>query len=399
MLRRQFIPTAAALAAAPSPAPAPEDDAAWLKIRQDHFALPDWRAYLNTGSVGAAPNRVVKATNDYLAQGATYATDSYPRWGYEAMEGHRTALARFLGTNKEQLALTHNATESMSLIANGLDLKAGDEVLITDQEHPSGRGAWQLKAARTGIRIREARIPIPPKSPDELLDAVISQIRPETRVLSFSGITTHTGLLFPVAKICRAAREKGVITVVDGAHMPGQVAFRIDDLGCDAFAGSLHKWMLTPPGCGVLYVRSDFQSRLWPSIVVEGWQNQKDATKYMQLGCNNRAELEGVLEALKFIEELGPQRIYDRIHHLARYAYARATAIPYLKVLTSPNHEMYGGMVAFEIEGKDYAPLWKKLGERKVWTLRGQKIRASSHIHTRKSDLDLLFDSVKEVFG
>ncbi|MEO5953553.1 MAG: aminotransferase class V-fold PLP-dependent enzyme, partial [Chloroflexia bacterium] len=322
MLRRNFIHSAALALA--GPAPAADDDNAWLKIRKEQFALPDWRAYLNTGSVGAAPNRVVRATNDYLALGASYSTDQYPRWGYEAMDAHRMALAKFLGTTKEQLALTHNATESMSLIANGLDLKSGDEVLITDQEHPSGRGCWQLKQARTGIRVREAKIPIPPDSSAQIAEALLSQIRPETRVLSFSGITTHSGLRFPVAEICKAARAKGVITVVDGAHMPGQVDFKIDELGCDVFAGSLHKWLLTPPGCGVLYVNQAFQSKLWPTIVVEGWQNSKDAIKYMQLGCNNRAELEGTLEALRFIEELGRQRIYDRIHHLAQYAYGRA---------------------------------------------------------------------------
>jgi isopenicillin-N epimerase len=397
MLRRQFIQSSyVALAAA---APAADYDEAWLKIRKEQFSLPDWRAYLNTGSVGAAPNRVVKATNDYLAQGASYSSDQYPRWGYEPMEAHRTALAKFLGTTKEELALTHNATESMSLIANGLDLKSGDEVLITDQEHPSGRGCWLLKQARTGIKIREAKIPIPPDSADQIAEALLSQIRPETRVISFSGITTHTGLLFPIQKICAAARAKGVVTVVDGAHLAGQIPFRIDDFGCDVFAGSLHKWMLTPPGCGVLYVNKNFQSKLWPTIVVDGWQNSKDAVKYMQLGCNNRAELEGTLEALRFIEELGPKKIYDRIHNLAQYAYARAKQVPYLKVLTSADPSLYGGMVAFEVDRPDYAPLWTKLAQRKVWTLRGPKIRISSHIHTRRSDIDLFFDTLKEVFG
>lgn len=397
MKRRLFLQSSA-LAALP-PAPSANDDAAWLKIRKEQFALPEWRAYLNTGSVGAAPNRVVKASNDYLTQGASYSTDQYPRWGYEAMDSHRIALAKFLGTSKEELALTHNATESMSLIANGLDLKSGDEVLMTDQEHPSGRGCWLLKQARTGIKIREAKIPIPPKTSDEIADALLSQIKSETRVLSFSGITTHSGLLFPIRKICDAARAKGIITVVDGAHLAGQVPFRIDDLGCDVFAGSLHKWMLTPPGCGVLYVHRDFQSKLWPTIVVDGWQNAKDAVKYMQLGCNNRAELEGVLEALRFIDELGAQRIYERIHHLAQYAYSRAKQFSYLKLLTSHNPDLYGGMVAFEVDRPDYTPLWTKLAQRKVWTLRGPKIRISSHIHTRPSDIDLFFDTLKEVFG
>lgn len=397
MLRRQFLQQSALAAAVVGPAA--DDDAAWLRVRKEHFSLSDWRAYLNTGSVGAAPNRVVKATNDYMALGATYSTDQYPRWGYEPMESHRAALAKFLGGTMEEIALTHNATESMSLIANGMDLKAGDEVLMTDQEHPSGRGCWLLKQARTGIRTREVKIEIPPRSAAEIAATIIAAIRPETRVLSFSGITTHTGLILPVREICAAARAKGVITVVDGAHMPGQVDFRLEALGCDVFAGSLHKWMLTPPGCGILYVAKDFQSKLWPTIVVDGWQNAKDAIKYMQLGCNNRAELEGVLEALKLIEELGPQRIYSRIHHLARYAYSRAQEFSYLKILSSLDHSLYGGMVAIEVDRPDYAPLWQKLSQRKVWTLRGQKIRISSHIHTRKSDIDLFFDTLKEVFG
>jgi selenocysteine lyase/cysteine desulfurase len=397
MLRRQFLQHSALAAAAA--APREDDEDAWRRFRQEHFLLPDWRAFLNTGSVGSPPRRVVDAVNNYLSLGASYATDQYPRWGYEPMVEHRAALARFFGCATEELALTHNATESMSLIANGLDLKAGDEVLITDQEHPSGRGCWLLKQARTGIRVRETPIPVPPKNAAEIRDAILGAIRPETRVLSFSGITTHTGLLLPVKEICAAARAKGVITVVDGAHMPGQVDFRLSDLGCDVFAASLHKWLLTPPGCGLLYVRQDFQSKLWPTIVVDGWQNTKDALKYMQLGCNNRAELEGVLEALRFIEELGATRIYARIHHLARYTYEQATRFSYLKMLTSPDHNLYGGMVAFEVDRPDYAPLWKELGERKVWTLRGNKIRISTHIHTRKSDIDKFFQTLKEVFG
>jgi selenocysteine lyase/cysteine desulfurase len=315
------------------------------------------------------------------------------------MDGIRQEIAQFVGASKEEIALTHNATESMGLIANGLDLKAGDEVLMTDQEHPSGRGPWLLKQARTGIRVREVKIPVPPKSSAELLETVIGAIRPETKVLSFSGITTHTGLLFPVAEICRAARAKGVITVVDGAHMPGQVALDIGKLECDLFAASLHKWLLTPPGCGFLYVRQDFQDRLWPTIVVDGWQKQKDALKYMQLGCNNRAELEGVVAAIRFYREIGAERVRARIHALAQKVYARASELPYLKVLSATDANLYGGMIAFEGVKKDYAPLWKKLDEKKVWTLRGEKIRVSTHIHTRPTDIDLLFNAIREAWG
>ncbi len=378
---------------------AEEDEAYWLRLRREQFLLPEWRAYLNTGSVGSAPRPVLQAMSEYMERGASYSKDEYPRWGYEAMDFHRSLIADFAGASKEEIALTHNATESMSLIANGLDLKAGDEVLISDQEHPSGRGCWQLKQARVGIRIREARIPIPPRNSDEIRNALLGSLRPETKVLSFSGITTHTGLLLPIREICKAARERGIITVVDGAHLPGQVPFSLGELGCDFFAASLHKWLLTPPGCGFLYVRRELQERFWPTIVVEGWQNQKDALKYMQLGCNNRAEWEGVAAALRFYREVGVERIQTRIHALARRAQAQAKEIPYLRLLSAEDHSLYGGMIAFELPGKDYAPLWKRLAEQKIWTLRGPKIRVSCHIHTRPADLDLLFRTVREVFG
>ncbi len=407
MIRRSFLaqaPAAAMLALETVPLPADSEfrkdaEAYWSRIRREQFLLPDWRAYLNTGSVGSAPKAVLKATSEYMEKGASYASNDYPRWGYEAMLPHREAIAKFTGATAAEIALTHNATESMGIIANGLDLRPGDEVLITDQEHPSGRGPWLLKQARAGIRVREVKLPVPPKNATELTDVVIGALRPETKVLSFSGITTHTGLLLPVKEICAAARAKGVVTVVDGAHMPGQVSLNIASLNCDLFAASLHKWMLTPPGCGFLYVRKDFQPRLWPTVVVDGWQNQTDALKYMQLGCNNRAELEGVLAALDFINKIGAARIQTRMHSLARRAYEMVKAIPALRVLSAEDHSLYGGMVAFEAPGKNYAPLWQKLAERKVWTLRGEKIRVSCHIHTRPQDLETLFSTIRELWG
>lgn len=407
MIRRSFLaqaPAAAMLAVESVPLPpdadfARNEEAYWERIRREQFVLPDWRAYLNTGSVGSAPKPVLRATNDYLEKGASYATNEYPRWGYEAMLPVRQAIASLVGATPAEIALTHNATESMGLIANGLDLRPGDEVLLTDQEHPSGRGPFLLQQARRGIRVREAKIPVPPRNSGEILDAILGALRPETKVLAFSGITTHTGLRLPVAELCAAARAKGIVSVVDGAHMPGQVPLNIAELGCDLFAASLHKWLLTPPGCGFLYVRQDFQSRLWPTIVVDGWQNQKDALKYMQLGCNNRAELEGVLAAIAFVRAIGLERIQTRIHSLAQRAYALAQQIPALRLLSAPDHRLYGGMIAFDAPGKDYAPLWKKLDERKVWTLRGEKIRVSCHIHTRPRDLEMLFSTIRELWG
>ena len=137
----------------------------WKRIRDEQFLLPDWRAFMNNGSLGITPRPVLKAVIDYLSQAAALLNDDYPRWGYETLDDEREELAAFVGCAKDELALTHNATEAMCVIANGIDLKAGDEVLITDQEHPSGREPWLLEQARYGIQVREVNIPLPPKIP------------------------------------------------------------------------------------------------------------------------------------------------------------------------------------------------------------------------------------------
>ena len=142
-------------------------------------------------------------------------------------EDERAQLASFLGCSKDELAITHNATEAMSIIAGGMPLEPGAEVLLTDQEHPSGRGPWQVREAKGELTTREVVLPMPPESAEQLVDTVIAAIGPRTRVLSFSGIMSPTGLLMPIREICTAARERGVITVVDGAHMAGQVPHRL----------------------------------------------------------------------------------------------------------------------------------------------------------------------------
>ncbi|MEZ5355924.1 MAG: aminotransferase class V-fold PLP-dependent enzyme [Bryobacteraceae bacterium] len=372
----------------------------WSRIRAEQFLLPKWRAFLNNGSLGIAPRPVVAAVADYLAQGAamTIPNGEYPRWGYETLDAHRQEMAAYLGCAKDDLAFTHNATEALSTIAAGIDLEAGDEVLMTDQEHGSGKAGWLMRQARHGIRVREVPIPLPPRDPEQLADVMISAIGPRTRVLFFSGITTMTGLVMPVRQICDAARAKGVITVVDGAHMNGQIACRLDELGCDYYAGSPHKWMFAPAGCGILWGRSEMLDRLWPSIVTGGWDNrERKAARFMMVGTNNRAIFEGMIAGVRFANAVGPERIFDRAHALARTVRERAAQLPYLELLTPADDRMYGALVSFRLKNIDPPKLFRKCDERKIWILKNQRMRISTHIHTRPSDLDAFFETLAEV--
>ncbi len=370
----------------------------WSELREEQFLLPGWRAFLQNGSLGITPKPVLNAVEDYLNRSAALNVEEYPRWGYETLDEYRTEMAEHLGCKKDELAFLHNATEALSTIAAGLDLNAGDEVVMTDMEHPSGRSGWLQRQARHGIQVREVKLPVPPQTPNELADRMISAIGPKTRVLFFSGIISGTGWIMPIRQICDAARAKGVISVVDGAHINGQIAVRLSDLGCDYYAGSPHKWMFAPAGCGILYIREENLDKLWPLTVTGGWDNKESkAARFMMVGTNNRAIFEGMMAGLRFTKQVGTERVYARMHQLARMTFDRAKRSPSLEVISPEDHRMYGSLVTIRLKNKDHAErLWAACQKKKIWTLHGPQIRLSTHIHTRPSDIELFFKTVDE---
>jgi isopenicillin-N epimerase len=385
----------------PDPGLAKSDaDAYWARIRDTQFLMPGKRAFLNTGSLGVAPKPVVGAVKNYLDRSAALHIETgYPRWGYETLDEEREAFAAFVGCNKDELAIVHNATEALAIIAGGMPLDRGAEVLITDQEHPSGRDPWRVREARGDITLRTVDLPLPPESPEQLVDIVVSAIGPKTRVLSFSGITSPTGLLMPIREICDAAREKGVITVVDGAHMSGQVDYPIDAMNCDYYAGSPHKWLFAPAGSGLLYIREERLDEHYPVIATARWDDKSmKAARFMRFGTNNRAIIEGMMAGLAFAQAIGPERIYERIHELAKDTWRRAREVPYLQLLSPEDDAMYGSLVSFRIDLPEnkLERLWALCDERLIWTTRNPRLRMSTHIHTRREDLDLFFETLGE---
>ena len=399
------LPWQKALFAAAPPLPAEtlfkqDQEAYWKRIRDEQVYLPNWRAFLNNGSLGVAPRPVLAVVGDYLERSAALELDyPYPRWGYETLDEYREELAGFLGCKKDELALMHNATEALSTVAAGIDLKPGDEVVMTDQEHVSGKSGWQQKQARYGITVRQVPIPLPPKSSEQIADLMISAIGPKTRVIFFSGITSPTGLILPIRQICDAARAKGVISVVDGAHMAGQITAPISDLNCDFLCGSPHKWLFAPAGSGFLYIREEMLDRVWPLCVTGDWDNKSlKAGRFMRMGTNNRAIFEGMIAGLRFAKSIGHERIHTRIHQLARHTYDRAHKLPYIDLLTPNDDQMFGSLVAirFKVDSK---AVWEETARRKIFVSGGQQVRLSSHIHTRPSDIDQLFDVIEEKLG
>ncbi len=188
--------------------------------------------------------------------------EDYPIWGYAAWNEFRDPLAAFVGCRRDEIALVRNATEANSYIANGIDMKPGDEVLMTDQEHPGGEQPWQLRAKRYGIVVKKVALPKPVQNSAQVLNLFSDAITPRTRVMFFSHITTVTGVVLPTRELCALARSKGILSAVDGAHVTGMMRLNVHDLGCDMYSSSPHKWLQAPKGSGFLYVRDEVIDRV-----------------------------------------------------------------------------------------------------------------------------------------
>jgi len=267
-----------------------DEESYWAALRKQ-FLIPEDQVYLNNGTVGSSPMPVLRAVFDGYHQTEKMAQDDpedYPIWGYGSWNEFRDPLAEFIGSTRDELALVRNATEGNSYIANGLDMKPGDEVLMTDQEHPGGEQPWNLRAKRYGIVVKKITLPKPVPDAATVLNLFRDATTPRTRVIFFSHITTVTGVVLPAKEICALARSKGILSAVDGAHVVGMMKLNVKELGCDLYTSSPHKWLQAPKGSGFIYVRDEVIDRLWNTIVTAGWdQPTLRAERFQRIGSSN----------------------------------------------------------------------------------------------------------------
>src|ERR1700746_2689740 len=298
------------------------EDAFWAAMRRQ-FIIPEDEIYLNNGTVGSSPAPVLRAIFD--GYNTTEKMDQqdpedYPIWGYAAWNEFRDPLAAFVGCTRDEIALLRNATEANSYIANGIDLQAGDEVLMTDQEHPGGQHPWDLRAKRYGVVVKKVTLPRPVKDAAQVLNLFNEAITPRTRLLFFSHITTFSGVVLPAKELAALARTKGILSAVDGAHVPGMMRLNVHDLGCDMYSASPHKWLQSTKGSGFLYVRDEVIDRVWNTIATEGWDDTKlRAERFQRIGSSNVPTLCGLRAAIEFANQIGMERIEKRHPQNAHY--------------------------------------------------------------------------------
>jgi isopenicillin-N epimerase len=371
----------------------------WAELRRQWLLAAD-RINLNCGSVGCAPLPVLRAMIDHILYGESFRESFLPWFGYDEnprLRELRDALAAFLHVNRDELALTRNATEGNNVVGNGLDMKPGEEVLMTDQEHPGGRCVWEQKALRFGTKINFIQLPKPPASVEEIVDLFARAITPLTRIILFSHITTTTGVVLPAKQICAMARDRGVLTHIDGAHAIGQLPLDLHDIGCDFYASSPHKWLMAPKGTGFLYVREENLEKLWVNIASGDWKNYAlKAYRFSNLGTSNLSTMIGLKAALDFFQTIGPERIYARQHQLATMVRDRVLKYPEkLRLANASKDEFFGAMVSFEPTQGDLKRVAAECAARNIRIAGGtERIRISTNIFTQPTELYPFFDAM-----
>src|SRR2546422_6695881 len=333
------------------PADVAQDEDFWREVQQA-FTLDRTLINLNNGGVSPSPRVVQEAMRRYLDYSNT--APAYTMWQIlePEIESGRRRLAASFGCDPEEMAITRNASEALEILQLGIPLERGDEVLTTNQDYPRMLTTWHQRERREGIVLKEIGFPVPPPSQDDLADRIERAITPRTKVIHVCHITNLTGQIFPIRKIVRLARDRGIEVIVDGAHAYAHFPFTRDELECDYYGTSLHKWLLAPHGTGFLYVRKEKIAKLW-ALMAAPPEMDGNIRKFEEIGTHPAANHNAIAEALSFHEGIGAERKAARLRYLFQRWAKRLGAQPKVRILTPYDAAQSCGLASFSVEGLD----------------------------------------------
>ncbi len=377
------------------------DEAFWEEVRQQYL-LDESVVNLNNGSVGPQPICVQEVHMEMYRQ--SNRAPAYHMWKKlnKQREELRASLAALMGADPEEVAINRNTTEGLSTVIFGMNLQAGDEVVVSDFDYPFMLNAWRQRQARDGILLKQVQLALPIEDVEQAGELYRSAITPRTKVVHLTHVINWTGQVMPVKEITAMAKEHGCEVVVDSAHALAHIPCSFREIGCDYMATSLHKWLGAPFGTGALVIRKEKKEKLWP--LMAPYEPLSDAIdKFEFLGTRSIPAEMAVLRAIEFHTALGPQNVYQRLHQLKNHWAEQVMGLERLILHTSLKPEFSGAIATVSIHGltaSDMAThLWNKghfdVGH-VVWNGM-DAVRISPHIYTSLQELDQLADAIHEI--
>ncbi len=384
-----------------TPEQAAMDEDYWSVI-QNSFSVTRGIVNLNNGGVCPSPRIVTDALVRYIWQQED--ATAYTMWQLlePQSETIRTGLAEIFGVDREEIAITRGASESLEILLNGLDFKSGDEILTTTQDYPRMLNTLKQRERREGLVLKLVQIPIPPKNLGEITAAFEKGITPKTKLILISHQINLTGQITPVKTVCDIARARGIETVVDGAHSFAQFDFTQKDLGCDYFGTSLHKWLYAPKGTGMLYVKRDKIEKIWPLMASEVTQS-RDIRKFEEVGTHSAAPRLAIGEAMLFHNSIGAKRKEARLRYLSRYWMNKLKDVPKIGFNTSFDPAQSCAIANVKVEGIEPTAIGSYLfSKHKIFTTpivheEFKGIRITPSVYTTLWELDRFCDLMASI--
>ena len=384
-----------------SPEDVAEDETYWSLI-QRAFDVDRTMINLNNGGVSPTPSHVLEAMIRDLKFSNELPVEHMWRVLEPRIESVRRDLAREFGCDPEEMAITRNASEANEIMIFGLDLKRGDEVVVSNQNYPRMLTSWEQRERREGIVVKKVSFKVPPPSQKYVFDQFIAAVTPRTKLIELPHITNLTGQILPVRELVDWARPRGIEVLVDGAHAFGHFPFTRDEIGADYYGTSLHKWLLAPIGTGFLYVRKEKIGKLWPLMAAAKTQDD-DIRKYEEIGTHPAANHNAISAALAFHRGIGADRKIARLRYLRdRWAKRLLKESPRVKILTPLDSRYSGAIALVSIDGLDFS----KLG---VWLMAKHRIvntpilhdeftglRITPNVYTTVDEIDVFADKMTE---
>jgi isopenicillin-N epimerase len=377
---------------------------------RDLFLLDPDVIFLNHGSFGACPKPVFEEYQRWQRELEHQPVEFLGRRFNGLMQEARSALGGYLGADADDVVYVTNATVGLNIVARSLDLHPGDEVLSTDHEYGALDRTWRFLCARHDAKYIRQPVSVPIQSAAEVIETIWSGVTDRTRVLFISHITSPTAIIFPIQPLIDRARECGIVTIVDGAHAPGQIDLNLRELGADFYSGNLHKWLMSPKGSAFLYARKEMQHLVEPLVVSWGWEAESPGpSKFIDeqewTGTRDIAAFLSVPAAIQFQRDHDWPRVRGECHELVRYARQQVSDLTGLPLLTPDGEQWFAQMSTLPLPPRDLDTLKRRLYDEfriEVPVIRWNDrcfVRISIQGYNTRTDVDALVEALRTVLS